>query len=196
MADLHGHLSAEQLNDYLRGELDPEVEADVEAHIGSCLVCARSLREEAQLEMLMLEAVSGEDFGAVAPAPKRRPWWKRMPLAVANSAAAVAALLMVVNPGQPLSSQTRVSSAGHATAANVSPAMFVNDALCFPSAEDEGNGERCEEPLTVAMLTDPDDYLSPFDPFDAFDAFDDSVDALRTSALNACLVEDLACEPG
>jgi hypothetical protein len=189
------HVSADHLSDYLRGELDAELEAGVEAHIGSCLVCARQLREEAQLEMLMFEAaetMAPAELGA--PRPSRRTLWQRVAATVANSAAAAAALLMVINPEQPLRPAGGSNGAGGSSPV-VSTAAFINDSLCFPSSVDESDGGRCEEPLTVAMLTDPDDYLSPFErSLDGLDGLD-ALEWSRASALNACSVEDLACEP-
>lgn len=189
MLDVQDHVSVDVLSDYLRGELAADSEASVESHIGTCLVCARRLREEAQLEVLLHEA---HEAPAVVAQPHRRALWQRVAATVANTAAAAAALLLVVNPSEPLSSQsaTRAASdAGH-TGASISSSAFINDALCFPSADTSTSAadDNCEEPMTVAMLsmeTDPDDYLSPFD----------GSEFTRGSALNACLVEDLACEP-
>ena len=179
------HVSADHLSDYLRGDLDPSIEVDVEEHIGSCLVCARRLREEAQLEVLLFEAHEG--VAVAASAPSRRALWQRVAATVANSAAAAAALLLVITPGQPLHSTGghRVSPGGSASATAAS--AFVNDALCFPSSVPAPADEDCEEPIPgmVAMATDPDDYLSPFDGEPAGE---------RGAAV--CSVEDLACEPG
>ena len=111
----HEHVSAEHLADYLRGDLDEAITAVVEEHISSCLVCARALREEAQLEMLLYEALetpaelerpaAGFDVIAepVADRPavasrSRRALWQRVAATVANTAAAAAALILVVSP--------------------------------------------------------------------------------------------------
>lgn len=202
MLDVQDHVSADRLSDYLRGELEAAAEASVEDHIGTCLVCARRLREEAQLDMLLHDA---HDLGhalespPIAAQPHRRALWQRVAATVANTAAAAAALLLVINPSQPLGSQSNTHSVSH-DGASVSASAFINDELCFPSADTSTSvaDDNCEEPLTFAMnaitmTTDPDDYLSPFDgPFDSpFDSSEPS----RGSALNACLVEDLACEP-
>ncbi len=195
MLDVQDHVSAAHLSDYLRGDLGSRAEAGVEAHIGTCLVCARRLREEAQLEVLLHEAHGALD-GPPAAQPHRRAFWQRVAATVANTAAAAAALLLVINPSQPLGSQSNAPAVSH-DGASVSASAFVNDALCFPStdASTSATDDNCEEPPTstmvsmVAMVTDPDDYLSPFDG---------SVEGSplgRGSALNACLVEDLACEP-
>lgn len=182
------HVSADHLSEYLRGDLDPAIEGHIEEHIGSCLVCARRLREEAQLEVLLYEAHEG--LAAAASTPSRRAMWQRVAASVANTAAAAAALLMVITPGQPLNPTGghRMSPGGSASATSAS--AFVNDALCFPSSPAPAD-EDCEEPATmVAMATDPDDYLSPFDgePTSGMDP------GGRGAAI--CSVEDLACEPG
>ncbi|MGH1345039.1 MAG: anti-sigma factor family protein [Nannocystales bacterium] len=196
MLDVKDHVSADHLSDYLRGELEATAEDSVEAHIGSCLVCARRLREEAQLEMLLYEAHPTFESQPVAAQPHRRALWQRVAATVANTAAAAAALVLVINPSQPLGSQSNSRAASH-HGASVSSSAFINDALCFPSADASVSAadDNCEEPLAVsmasmvAMVTDPDDYLSPFDgPLDG-------TLAGRSTTLNACLVEDLACEP-
>jgi len=199
MLDVQDHVSADHLSDYLRGELAATAEAGVESHIGTCLVCARRLREEAQLEVLMHEAHDAFDAPATAQ-PHRRAFWQRVAATVANSAAAAAALLLVINPSQPLGSQSGARAVTH-DGASVSSSAFINDALCFPSGDASTSvaDDNCEEPMTVglvamvAMETDPDDYLSPFDGSDFGSDF--GSDLNRSSALNACLVEDLACEP-
>lgn len=186
MLDVQDHVSADHLSDYLRGELAVSAEAGIEEHIGSCLVCARALREEAQLEVLVHDAFESFESPPVPARPHRRALWQRVAATVANSAAAAAALLLVVNPSQPLSSQSNTHTVSR-DGASVSASAFINDALCFPSTDTatSATDDNCEEPLTVAMVTDPDDYLSPFDG-----------QLTRGSALvNACLVEDLACEP-
>ncbi len=196
MLDVQDHVSASHLSDYLRGELEATAEAGVESHIGTCLVCARRLREEAQLEVLLHEA-HGAAFDAPATAqPRRRAFWQRVAATVANSAAAAAALLLVINPSQPLSSQSNARTVTH-DGTTLSSSAFINDALCFPSGDTSASvaDDNCEEPLTVAMVvmeTDPDDYLSPFDGHLGQDL---GQELNRSSALNACLVEDLACEP-
>ena len=198
MLDVQDHVSVDHLSDYLRGELGTTAEVSVEAHIGTCLVCARRLREEAQFEVLLHDAHDAHGTFDTPPAarPHRRAFWQRVAATVANSAAAAAALLLVINPSQPLGSQSTARTVSH-DGASVSASAFINDALCFPSADASAaaTDDNCEEPLTVsmgtmvAMVTDPDDYLSPFDG-----ALEGSPLA-RSSALNACLVEDLACEP-
>ncbi|MBV1859524.1 MAG: hypothetical protein KUG77_14015 [Nannocystaceae bacterium] len=197
MLDVQDHVSASLLSDYLRGELAAAAEGGVEDHIGTCLVCARRLREEAQLEMLLHDAcdVHGVSDGFESPAAsaqQRRALWQRVAATVANTAAAAAALLLVINPSQPLGSQSTTHAASH-DGTSVSASAFINDALCFPSADTSASvtDAHCEEPLMVsmasmvAMVTDPDDYLSPFD----------ASWLGRGSAINACQVEDLACEP-
>lgn len=202
MLDVQDHVSADHLSDYLRGELQAAAEAGVEDHIGTCLVCARRLREEAQLDVLLHDAHDQHDQGGafesppIAAQPHRRALWQRVAATVANTAAAAAALLLVINPSQPLGSQSNTHSVSH-DGASVSASAFINDALCFPSADTSTSvaDDNCEEPLTIAMnaittmTTDPDDYLSPFD------GPAHSSELSRGSALNACLVEDLACEP-
>lgn len=189
MLDVQDHVSADHLSDYLRGDLEAAAETGVEDHIGCCLVCARRLREEAQLEVLVRDAFESP----VAAQPHRRALWQRVAATVANTAAAAAALLLVINPSQPLGSQSNTHAVSH-DGASVSASAFINDALCFPSTDPltSVTGDNCEEPLTVSMVsmvTDPDDYLSPFDGSGL------SNELGRGSALNACLVEDLACEP-
>ena len=186
MLDVQDHVSADHLSDYLRGELEAADEANIENHIGTCLVCTRRLREEAQLEVFLHEAFDAPLDVPLTAQPHRRALWQRVAATVANTAAAAAALLLVINPSQPLGSQSTGHSVGQ-DGASVSASAFVNDALCFPSAETSSSvaDDNCEEPLTVAMATDPDDYLSPFDGHDWS----------RVSAINACQVEDLACEP-
>ena len=193
MLDDLQHVSADHLNEYLRGELDPAEEAAVEEHISSCLVCARRLREEAQLEVLLHEAHDEwiqHAAPVVAAAPSRRALWQRVAATVANTAAAAAALVLVITPGQQLG-----GSAGPQTLASggmtVSTSAFVNDALCFPSTTPTPDEEACDEPMMVAMVTDPDDYLSPFDGQSLAEPFGDS----SSEVGRACLVEDLACEP-
>jgi hypothetical protein len=205
----HEHVSAEHLAGYLRGELDAETEAFVEEHISSCLVCARALREEAQLEMLLYEAIDtpaeaagfdvvSEPVAPVAPAAPRvgqiatrarRALWQRVAATVANTAAAAAALVLVVSPGQPLGTTGSQSVSMDASGNTVTAASFVNDDLCFPTVVPDPADEDCEDP--VLAVTDPDDYVSPFDS----DSAVASLGMVRGSALNACLVEDLACEP-
>lgn len=198
----HEHVSAEHLADYLRGDLDDATTALVEEHISSCLVCARALREEAQLEMLLYEALdtpaeaAGFDVVAepVADVPavasrSRRALWQRVAATVANTAAAAAALILVVSPGQPLGTTGSQSVSMDASGNTVTAASFVNDDLCFPTVVPDPADEDCEDP--VLAVTDPDDYVSPFDS----DSTVASVGMVRGSALNACLVEDLACEP-
>lgn len=198
----HEHVSPERLADYLRGDLDDATTALVEEHISSCLVCARALREEAQLEMLLYEALDtpaeavGFDVVAepVADVPavasrSRRALWQRVAATVANTAAAAAALILVVSPGQPLGTTGSQSVSMDASGNTVTAASFVNDDLCFPTVVPDPADEDCEDP--VLAVTDPDDYVSPFDN----DSTVASVGMVRGSALNACLVEDLACEP-
>ncbi len=118
---------------------------------------------------------------------RRRALWQRAAATIANTAAAAAALLLVVNPSAPLGSQSNAHAVRH-DGASASASALINDALCFPATDASASvtDDNCEEPLTVAMVTDPDDYLSPFDG-----------QLGRGSAIiNACLVEDLACEPG
>ena len=202
----HEHVSAEHLADYLRGDLDEATTTVVEEHISSCLVCARALREEAQLEMLLYEALetpaelarpaAGFDVIAepVADRPavanrSRRALWQRVAATVANTAAAAAALILVVSPGQPLGTTGSQSVSMDASGNTVTAASFVNDDLCFPTVVPDPADEDCEDPILA--VTDPDDYVSPFDS----DSTVASVGMVRGSALNACLVEDLACEP-
>lgn len=206
MLEPHEHLSAEQLSDYLRGGLDASEETCVEEHIGSCLVCARQLREEAQLEALLYEAhASFEDDVPVVMLPtpaaavgtgtggSRRVLFQRMAATVANMAAAAAALLLVITPGQPLGTTSPTQGSVNASGTTASASAFVNDALCFPSAAPDESEEDCDDPVAVAMVTDPDDYLSPFDGEPAVAM---GLGGRATAAVNACLVEDLACEPG
>ncbi len=201
----HEHVSSERLVDYLRGDLGATTTVLVEEHISSCLVCARALREEAQLEVLLYEAldtpaeaagfdVVTEPVAPVAEAPtvasrSRRALWQRVASTVANTAAAAAALILVVSPGQPLGTTGSQSVSMDASGNTVTAASFVNDDLCFPTVVPDPADEDCEDP--VLAVTDPDDYVSPFDS----DSTVASVGMVRGSALNACLVEDLACEP-
>ncbi len=200
MLDLHEHVSAEHLSDYLRGALGGDDETNVEAHVGTCLVCTRRLREEAQLEVLLHEAVSGDDVvvlpvGArpmvgAARRGSRRGMWQRITAVVANSAAAAAALLLVIAPGQQLTPHTAAyvtTQDGTSAPASVS---FINDAFCTPATDDLAANEECFDSVTLAMTTDPDDYLSPFDR-----EWATGWSADRAGRM-ACLVEDLACEPG
>lgn len=191
----HEHVSAERMADYLRGDLDDATASIVEDHISSCLVCARALREEAQLEMLLYEALdtpaeaaSFADVPAVA-SRSRRALWQRVAATVANTAAAAAALILVVSPGQPLGTTASQSVSVDGSGNTVTAASFVNDDLCFPTVVPDPTDEDCEDPILA--VTDPDDYVSPFDK----DSTVASVGMVRGSALNACLVEDLACEP-
>lgn len=191
----HEHVSAERMADYLRGDLDDATASIVEDHISSCLVCARALREEAQLEMLLYEALdtpaeaaSSADVPAVA-SRSRRALWQRVAATVANTAAAAAALILVVSPGQPLGTTASQSVSVDGSGNTVTAASFVNDDLCFPTVVPDPTDEDCEDPILA--VTDPDDYVSPFDK----DSTVASVGMVRGSALNACLVEDLACEP-
>ncbi|MCR9164422.1 MAG: hypothetical protein ACE37F_06700 [Nannocystaceae bacterium] len=195
----HDHASAERLAEYLRGDLDAAAASLVEEHISSCLVCARALREEAQLEMLLYEALDTADEAAgfdvvaepLAPVASRsrRALWQRFVATVANTAAAAAALVLVVSPGQPLGASGSQSVSMDASGNTVTAAAFVNDDLCFPTVVPDPADEDCDDP--VVAVTDPDDYLSPFDS----DLGVSNVVAVRGTALNACLVEDLACEP-
>lgn len=198
MLDVQDHVSADHLSDYLRGELAATAEAGVEDHIGTCLVCARRLREEAQLDVLLHDAhdEDGAFESPIAAQSHRRAFWQRVAATVANTGAAAAALLLVINPSQPLGSQSNTHAVSH-DGAPVSASAFINDALCFPSEDTSTsvNDDNCEEPLGLTMVamttmaTDPDDYLSPFDGGELGNEFG------RSSGRNACLVEDLACEP-
>lgn len=185
------HLDRDALSDYLRGELDSGDEARIEEHIGSCLVCARTLQAEAQLEEVLLEAMSSQDTNVDALdvhdawAPQRPPVWRRVLTTAAITAAAAAALLLVLNP----SSRQDGEGDGTKVVASAEPGSnpFINDSpLCFPAVEE---ADVCVEPLAIATTTDPDDYLSPFDP-------DHRMEHRRGSGLNACLDdEDLTCDP-
>ncbi len=216
MLDLREHVSADHLSDYLRGALGGDDETEVEAHIGACLVCARRLREEAQLEVLLYEAAAGSSAvmpgqpGQPGQPPRtRRALWQRIAASVANSAAAAAALLVVIAPGQPLTPGTAQYGGGNEGAVAPASVSFINDALCTPTTDEMTTDEECMDSVTVAMTTDPEDYLSPFDrewssgwsgdkagspPTSG--ASGASGPSWRGSAVNACLVEDLACEPG
>ena len=75
------HLSAEVLEQYVIGALEPLEVARVEAHVGACEACAASLGREARLEQGLYEV-------AAMPAPLRvrRRW-----VGVAASGLALAA---------------------------------------------------------------------------------------------------------
>ncbi len=185
MLDQQAHLDADHLTAYLRGELDADAEAQVEAHVSSCLVCARRLQAAAQLEELMYAAA--EEMPAT-DSVVRPPVWRRVAATAALTAAAAAALILAVAPAQmhtPASGKTVAQQQG----ASFDASAFVNDSLCFP-AETEAEAKVCVEPLAVAMTTDPEDYLSPFDP-DSIRAF--GRDDARATAM--CLEEGPACDP-
>ncbi|MEM6294495.1 MAG: zf-HC2 domain-containing protein [Myxococcota bacterium] len=186
MLDQQAHLDADHLADYLRGELDSDAEARVEAHISSCLVCARRLQAAAQLEELMYAAA--EDLPATAAVVVRPPVWRRVVATAALTAAAAAALVLAVAPAS-LQTPASTDAVAQQQGASFDASAFVNDALCFP-AEAIADAEVCVEPLAVAMTTDPEDYLSPFDP-DSMRPF--GRDDARATAM--CLEEGPACDP-
>ncbi len=187
MIEHHDHLEDDFLSDYLRGELSGEAEATVEAHIGSCLVCARRLQAEAELETLLYEAAESPAASVHALQPRPSMWRNVVIGAVATGAMAAAMVMMLGGPSRLFDQPTTGDATVVAAARDLS--AFVNDSeLCFPSAVEEA--EVCVEPLAVAMTTDPDDYLSPYDG--------ERVESSepRGSGLNACEIEDdLTCEP-
>lgn len=186
------HLDRDALSDYLRGELDAQSEANIEEHIGSCLVCARTLQAEAQLEEMLHETAAAMSCGDTSSSEdaawssQRPPVWRRVAATAAVTAAAAAALLFVLVPSAQRGHDTHsIASLVESPTVPSAHSAFINDSpLCFPAVEE---AEVCVEPLAVVTTTDPDDYLSPYDP--------DHRHEQRGAGLNACLDEDLTCDP-
>jgi anti-sigma factor RsiW len=85
MAELH--LTAAQLEGYVRDTLDPRAEAELEAHVGACPRCALGLKAAARFELQLAEVASA------APPLAWRSAARLAPLVAV--AAGVVALLLV-----------------------------------------------------------------------------------------------------
>jgi anti-sigma factor RsiW len=100
------HPTAEQMNDYIHGELAPHVDAAVHAHLETCATCLEAHQAEAQLsDMLRAYANSTErdlplGFAqrivrvAVAERSERQPWLRSLmagfrPMVALPAAAAI-----------------------------------------------------------------------------------------------------------
>jgi anti-sigma factor RsiW len=127
------HITPERLIDYLHGELQPQDDAAVHAHVAACPACASAYDEEARLtDLLRRHARETERElppGVVArirsavEEQRPAPWWSRLGFALhpAAVAACIVAGLLV---------GTYVSLAGfhsHARAATVDAAYYLDD---------------------------------------------------------------------
>ncbi len=115
------HVSTVEVEQYVAGVMDAgEIEA-FEAHVEVCDTCARSLQQEAALEMELMEAVAGGDAGRAEEITRvaRRPRARPLALAVAAIAAAAAVAILVFRPVPPASVELpgyRLETAGGARA--------------------------------------------------------------------------------
>ncbi len=66
------HSSVEQLGGYFRGLLDDATSATVEEHCAACPACAARLRDEARVELSLLELVESGAAAPSLPVPPRR----------------------------------------------------------------------------------------------------------------------------
>ena len=99
------HVSTADVERYVAGVMEAgEIEA-FEAHVDGCDTCARSLQQEAALEMELIEAVAGGDAGRGEEIARaiRLPRARVFALVSAAIAAAAAVLILVARPGPPLS---------------------------------------------------------------------------------------------
>jgi len=106
------HPSLEELVDYIHGELAPEQDARVHAHLADCALCAQKRDAEASLTDLLRAHANAEERdlppsvvagirSALAPAP--RAAWSPLqlllrPALAATAVAAVAAMIYFGNP--------------------------------------------------------------------------------------------------
>lgn len=115
-----GH-PGEGLSALLDGELSPQEEAEVQAHLVSCMTCRHEM-ETVQLARLWVRALPPVEppFGLyermLLP---YRPGRRRVAMALLGAAAAVAAVLVSVAPApqQPVSPQVATLIEAHATSA-------------------------------------------------------------------------------
>lgn len=81
------HPTAEQLNDYVHGELPEHQDADVHAHLAACAPCAEAHEMEARLGEVLREHARANERdlppgfaqrivdAAIASEPQTAPWW-------------------------------------------------------------------------------------------------------------------------
>ncbi len=121
------HSSVEQLGGYFRGLLDDATSATVEEHCAACPACAARLRDEARVELSLLELVEGGAAAPSLPVPPRRVRPQRA-LAWAGAGlvlAAAATFVLVANRHPPV-------------VATAPPAMISKDVPSSSAASSAG----------------------------------------------------------
>lgn len=100
------HPMLEELNDYVRGELPAQRDADVHAHLGSCASCSEALETEARLGEVLREHARATERdlppgfaqriveAAIASQPQGAPWWEALTRAL-RPAIAIPALVAI-----------------------------------------------------------------------------------------------------
>lgn len=86
--NIHEHPTAEQLNDYVHGELPEQQDAQVHAHLASCAPCTEAHEMEARLGEVLREHARANERdlppgfaarivdAAIASDPQPAPWWE------------------------------------------------------------------------------------------------------------------------
>lgn len=82
------HPTLEELTDYVHGELPPQRDAAVHAHIAGCAPCAEAHETEVRLSEVLRERARAEERelplgfaqriidAAIASEPRATPWWE------------------------------------------------------------------------------------------------------------------------
>lgn len=104
--NINEHPTAEQLNDYVHGELPEQQDAQVHAHLASCAPCAEAHQMDARLSEVLREHARAEERdlppgfaqriidAAIASDVPATPWWEGI-VRVLRPAIAIPALAAI-----------------------------------------------------------------------------------------------------
>lgn len=155
------HPTLEELTDYVHGELTPQRDAAVHAHIANCAPCAEAHDTEVRLGEVLREQARAEERdlplgfaqrivdAAIASEPQAAPWWEsltrvlRPAIAIpAVAAIALAIYLAVAGSHQGTEQMATIDAAtyidNHAALSSDMPFAESSTPAAFASTNSEG----------------------------------------------------------
>lgn len=175
MFDQRGHLTECSILSYLVGDLDELGTRRLEQHVGACSDCAARLQQEAIFETALYDAAETLDVVVVPP---RRTRWDRVAVAATALASMAAALVLgIADPHRWIDVHSGNADVPElalrpAAIAGEEVTLASDSGTCFPPVIDDhaarrliADEEDCDDVLTVALATFPDEPPPPFEPF-------------------------------